>query len=142
MVQDLGVRGVVGRPVQSPVAVGAKPVNGPALDQGALASPSKPGAAAQVYVQPVIPGDSGDHGAHAQLLVVMDVVHAPGVVRAVVAWEPGPKPSSVILDHVQQCPVDGVLGAVGPHALPLVEEVFSFGPENACPAAGLEPVMS
>ena len=85
MVQDHGVRGVVGRPVRSPVAVGAKPVDGPALDQGVLASPSKPGAAAQVLVQPVIPGDSGDHGAHAQLLAVMDVVHAPGVVRAVVA---------------------------------------------------------
>ena len=85
MVQDLGVRGVVGHPVQSPVVVGAKPVDGRALDQDVLASPSKPGAAAQVLVQLVIPGDGGDHGAHAQLLVVMDAVHAPGVVRAVVA---------------------------------------------------------
>ncbi len=85
MVQALGVHGVVGRPVQSPVVVGAKPVNGPVLDRGVLASPSKPGAAVQVLVQPVTPGDSGDHGAHAQLPVVVDVVHAPGVVRAEVA---------------------------------------------------------
>ena len=66
MVQDLGVHGMAGHLVQLPVVVGFKLVDGPALDQGALASPSKPGAAVQVLVQPVTPGDSGDHGAHAQ----------------------------------------------------------------------------
>ena len=73
--------------------------------------------------------------------MVADVVPAPGVVRAVVAEEPIPKPSSVIQEHVQRL-VDGVHGAAGHHVLPRVEGVFSFGPENAYPAAGLEPVMS
>lgn len=66
MVQDLGVHGMAGHPVQSPVVVGSKLVDVPALDQGALASPFKPGAAVQVFVQPVTPGDSGDHGVHAR----------------------------------------------------------------------------
>ena len=66
MAQDLGVHGVAGHLVQSPVVVEPKFADGLALDQGALVSPSKPGAAVQMLVWPETPGDSGDHGVHVQ----------------------------------------------------------------------------
>lgn len=58
-----------------------------------------------------------------------------------IVQEPIPKPSSAIQEIVRH-QVVGVHGADGHHVLPLVEGVSSFGPESACPVAGLEPVMN
>lgn len=71
---------------------------------------------------------------------MLDVVHALGVVRELAVEVLTSKHSIAILDNV--CQVVGGHGAAGLHVLPRAEVVFSFDPENAYPAAGLEQVMS